>query len=1244
MDEDPRMLDRRDGEAARSRQETADLAAATDRPLPERSPEHGLPPNSAITTWCEQSPVMAGILALDGTCLYANPTACAFAEIGLADVVGRPVWDTPWWQHSEEERERLKAAVAEAARGPVRLGSGHLAHDGSLRQVDMALWPLLGDDGSPAFLAVEGRDVTDLHEQARDLQRANDLLRAVIEAAPAAIVGLDLDGVVRSVWNPAAESILGWSADAAIGRTLPFIPTDVEARLELLRDWIGRGTALQGHEVTCRTQDGRHVDCGIYASPLRGQGGEAVGTVMVMLDLTERRAAEKALREKTDELDRYFTQALDLLCIADLDGRFRRVNREWEAVLGYPAGELEGARFLDFVHPDDMDATLSALARLRAQEEVLDFTNRYRAKDGSYRWVEWRSFPAGDLVYSAARDVTERRQVEEALHASRAFLDTVIENSPNSMWISDERGTMIRMNQACRDLLHITDEEVVGKYNLFQDSVVEQQGAMHHIRRVFEEGRPVRFMLHWDGAQLRPLALPDAADVVVDVSIAPVVGAGGHVTNAIVQHYDLSERVRAERAREALYRRLRMRSECSDSLVHATDQSALVSAICESVTRTGRYRLAWVGFAEGADARSIRPAAQAGVDAGYVAEVYGRPDAELGAGDPVLQALAAGRPFIVEVPDVAEGGVPWRDAALRRGCRAACILPLLTDGAVLGVLSVYAASPDQLGGDEVAHLEQIAADLAYGIVALRTRADHARATEQLRASEERFRRLVQNSSDMVTVADEQCAVLFTGGAVERILGFRAEEFIGTVGMDLVHPEDAAQVAAAFTSVVAHPGATQRSEYRYRHRDGHYVWLETVGANLIGVPGIDGIVMNSRDVTERRAAEQERRDLQDRLQQAMKMEAVGRLAGGVAHDFNNLLTVILGNVDLARMDPSATDTIRLKLEPVSRAAGSATALTRQLLAFSRRQVVEPKVLDLNDLVDGLKTMLARLIGEDVEMTFTPSPELLSVSVDPSQFEQVLVNLAVNARDAMPRGGRLAIETQNVDLDEAFCARHPRLGPGPHARLVVRDTGLGMSEEVKQHLFEPFYTTKPKGRGTGLGMATIFGVVEQAGGAIDVLSEVGQGTTVSIYLPAASTPPDVAGADDADGPPHGTETVLLAEDDEHVRGLTTCFLEQLGYQVLVAVNGADALTQAQAHNGPIDLLLTDVVMPGMNGRELADRLTDQHPETKVLFSSGYTGDVMLHHGVADESVHFIAKPFTMQALAAKVRAAIDDPPPA
>jgi two-component system cell cycle sensor histidine kinase/response regulator CckA len=383
----------------------------------------------------------------------------------------------------------------------------------------------------------------------------------------------------------------------------------------------------------------------------------------------------------------------------------------------------------------------------------------------------------------------------------------------------------------------------------------------------------------------------------------------------------------------------------------------------------------------------------------------------------------------------------------------------------------------------------------------------------------------------------------------------------------------------------------------------------------------------------------RASLEEQLRQSQKLEAIGRLAGGIAHDFNNILTAIMGYSALLQAGLHEKDPARQEIEEIKKAVRRASSLIQQLLAFSRRQVLQLKVLDLNTVVMNIQQLLQRLIGEDIELVILPTPALRHVKADPGQIEQVLMNLALNARDAMPQGGKLTIETANVTVDEAFARRH-LISPGPYAMLSVTDTGSGMDADIQAHIFEPFFTTKEPGKGTGLGLATVYGIVKQSGGSVFVYSEPGRGATCKIYLPLVDEPlTPLEASKPIIEPVHGTETILLVEDEESVRELVSKVLQRNGYTILEARHGEEAVELCDKHVGDIHLLVTDVVMPRMSGREVAEKLLPTRPKMKVLYLSGYTDDEVVRHGVLESMTAFLQKPFTPDALARKVRDVLD-----
>ena len=632
-------------------------------------------------------------------------------------------------------------------------------------------------------------------------------------------------------------------------------------------------------------------------------------------------------------------------------------------------------------------------------------------------------------------------------------------------------------------------------------------------------------------------------------------------------------------------------------------------------------------------------------------------------------------------------------------------------------------------------------------------------TDQLRASERRFRALIENSSDGIALISASGIVQYISPSASRIVGRRAEEREGRSFTEFVHYDDQPALLAAFREVLAEHCASRRVEVRYKHSDGEWHLMEGTFTNRLEEPDIHAVVVNYRDVTEqmravvalresetrfRQMAEHineaffvvdletrsaiyvspgwseiwgrpvadgydaeiwfqaihpddqaamaasqvavargeksesefrvvrpdgttrwvrgrafpvrnadgrvyrmvgvavdvtELRNAQEKFTQAQKMEAVGRLAGGVAHDFNNLLTVILTDTEVVRSSlPAGSEEAELLAE-VRRAGESAVGLTRQLLAFSRKQLVEPTVFNLNDAVTDISKMLRRLIGEDVRLETKLVGGNASIRADRGQIEQVLTNLAVNARDAMPQGGSLTLETKVVRIDESLRESIPELPVGEYIVLAVSDTGNGMSEETRAHAFEPFFTTKGLGKGTGLGLATCHGIVKQSGGHVTLYSEVGVGTTFRIYLPRVAAAAEAVEAAVAPTTPKGNETILVVEDDPGVRRVGARLLRAQGYRVLEAEDAVAAQHVLREHTGVIDLLFTDVVLPGVGGRELAERVRDARPSVKVLFTSGYTDDVILRHQLISHDVAILQKPYSQSTLSQKVRAVLD-----
>jgi PAS domain S-box-containing protein len=512
--------------------------------------------------------------------------------------------------------------------------------------------------------------------------------------------------------------------------------------------------------------------------------------------------------------------------------------------------------------------------------------------------------------------------------------------------------------------------------------------------------------------------------------------------------------------------------------------------------------------------------------------------------------------------------------------------------------------------------------------------DQRLAQEQLRRREECFRLLIENAPDMIHVVDNQGLLRFQSPSAEQILGYTQEERLGRSVFDLVHPDDLAAARAALGQAVAQPGQSVRVECRLRHKNGQWRLLQVVGRSLPEQADEGFIVLNSRDVTDQRR-------LEEQFRQSQKMEAIGQLAGGVAHDFNNVLTAIIMQSELLDMDEQLSPKTKDGLRQIRAATERAANLTRQLLLFSRRQVMQPRDVDLNEVVTNLARMLQRIIGEDVRLQLHLNPMPLWTHADPSMLDQVLMNLAVNARDAMPEGGQLRIETLTRTVDEMLARQHGDILPGDYVGLRVTDTGCGIAPEHLACIFEPFFTTKEPGKGTGLGLATVLGIIKQHGGWIEVESQVGRGTTFEGYLPALSRPAAAEAAARAVArPPGGTETILLVEDDETVRLMTRAVLERHGYQVIEAPDGLAVLECWEQHRTKVALLLTDMVMPrGISGRELARRLQADRTDLKVLYMTGYSAELAGRELIPQPGQNFLQKPFQADVLLAAVRRCLD-----
>jgi two-component system, cell cycle sensor histidine kinase and response regulator CckA len=780
----------------------------------------------------------------------------------------------------------------------------------------------------------------------------------------------------------------------------------------------------------------------------------------------------------------------------------------------------------------------------------------------------------------------------------KAYLDQLVECAPEAITILDTTHRVMRVNPEFVRMFGFATEEVLGKF--LSDLIVplERTAESDWIQEAVENGQKVALETK---RQRKDGTLLD-----VSVSCAPVL-VGQKQVGICVLYRDIEEHKRAQALSSALYRI----AERTSSASHLQGFYASIHNIVGELMNARNFYIALydsatqlLTFPHFVDEQDPTPAPKR-LGRGLTEYVL-RTGESLLATPEVFEELRAHG----EVELIGSPSLDWMGVPLRAGNQT------------FGVLVVQSYHEDvRFGERDKEILTFVSQQLASAI-------DHKRHEEALRHSEARYRSLVQSAVYGIYRANTDGKFLDVNPALIHMLGYdSAEEVVKLDPQREVFLEPAAH--AHLMQEFQRTGKLDSAEVRWKRKDGDPITVRLSGRSAAAVDECDAALeIIAEDITERRA-------LEDQFRQAQKMEAVGRLAGGVAHDFNNLLMVVSGYTEVMLEELGEENPLLPKVQAIQQAADRATTLTRQLLAFSRKQLLELKVVDVNAIVADMERLLRPLIGENIDLTTRLTPNVGHTRADAGQLEQVIMNLVVNAKDAMPTGGRILIQTSEEELD-AVRREHSLIQPGSYILLSVSDTGAGMDKETQSRIFEPFFTTKEKGKGTGLGLSTVYGIVKQSGGYIFAHSEPGSGTAFRIYLPKVASPAGQPGASHhQQTPTGGSETVLLVEDEESVRELVRETLQSKGYTVMEASDGINGMKAAETYDGKIDILITDVVMPGMSGRELAQRVAASRPTIKVLYLSGYTEDAIIHEGVLDPGTAFLQKPFTLQALARKVR---------
>src|SRR5438128_587086 len=944
--------------------------------------------------------------------------------------------------------------------------------------------------------------------------------------------------------------------------------------------------------------------------------------------MTTAKPAAPVARDADAELEALFAAIDDVILVLDAEGRYVKIAPTNPSLLYRPAAELLGKTLREVFDPAQAEQFMEYIRTAVATRTTVHFEYSLPIA-GREVWFSGAISPMSrDQVVLVGRDITDRKRAAERLRASEQRFRALVEHSSDVITLLGPDGTVIYASPSTQPVLGYGATENVGRSAFELVHPDDRADALELFGELMQ--RPGHLVktglraLHKDGRWRRLEA------VGVNRLDAPAIHA------IVVTYRDITGRQRTERdLRETL------------SLLNATFESTtdgiLVVDLAGHIISFNRiFTELWRipdSILEAKDsAQTLAFVLEQVVDpAGFlnkIRELYARPDASS------FDVLTFKDGRIYErfsQPQRIAGksvGRVWTFRDVTDAKRAELIgpasidwvgVPLKIGDRTIGVLVAQTYTPGVRYRDTEKHVLQfVSTQIAMAI-------ERKRTEEQLHESERKYRLLFETNPEPMFVYDfETLRILAVNGAAVARYGHTESEFLQLTLRDICPPEEQGRLDE---ELARRPDdAAVRAGVRHWTKQGQRFDVDLVARPLEFANRHARLVL-ARDVSAQR-------QLEEQLRQSQKMEAVGQLAGGIAHDFNNLLTAILGSTQLLLHNTPPGDARREDAEEIRHAGLRAAELTRQLLAFSRRQVLAPKVLDVNAVVANMDRMLRRLLGEDVELATSRDPAAGTVNADPGQLEQVLLNLAVNARDAMPGGGRLSIGTTRVTLREEHVERRHRMPAGDYVCLAVADTGVGMDATTQAHLFEPFFTTKEVGKGTGLGLATVYGIVKQSGGYIWVYSEAGHGTTVKIYLPrvpgVAESPVPAPEPQQVRG---GDETVLLVEDAAPVRTLARRSLEARGYRVLDAADGPSALELSARHAGGIDILVTDVVMPGMSGRELAERLAPARPSMKVLYTSGYTDDAMVRQGVLNAGVAFLQKPFVPDTLARKVREVLD-----
>ena len=1076
--------------------------------------------------------------------------------------------------------------------------------DGTVFPVELRTYLIKDESGNPASMWAIVRDITEKKNITQKLEKAlaessatSNYLNSIINAVADPIFVKDRQH--RWVFlNNAYCALKGRSRDELLGKSIYDVDPKAEADVMWQDDEAVFNTGAEHVREGKRTDSKGNVHFTVTKKTLfkNDRGGEFI--VGVVRDITERKHTEDTLRASEERFSLAMDATKDGLWDWNVKTGTVYYSPGYIAMLGYASGEFPGhvSSWTDLIHPEDKEFVFKTnMDCIENRRDDFEIEFRMRAKSGEWRWMLGRgksvfrdnSGQATQIV-GTHTDISGRKHTETQLKESLSIKRATLESTADGILVVNKQAKVADYNNKLMelwnippDLLEQKDDNQLLQY--ISGQLLYPEVFVKKVRELYNNPDADDFdeIPFKDGRIFECYSIPHRLE--------------GKSIGRVWSFRDITKRKRAEEALHESEERYKALFDRSLDCVFLIDfEGHFLDANQASLDLVGYRR----------------------------EDILELTFVQLLAADQYMLAIQT----IDEIKATGHQKSPTEFQLRRKDGR--------------NVFVETQASLIYRDGKPYA-IQGIARDIT----------DRKRAEEALRTERQHLIDIIDFLPDATFVINTERQVVAWNRAAESMTGVHRNELLGKGDYAYAEPFFGERFPVLIDFLDT-PDDVREKSYKYIRRSGSMIYAESFiqrlnggrGMHLWGVaaPLYDrngnrtGSIGVTRDVTDYKLAEEEKIQLQAQLLQAQKIESVGRLAGGVAHDFNNMLSAILGHAELAMHKCTPSDPIHADLKVIEQSAVRSGDLTRQLLAFARKQAVVPKVLDMNDTVSGMLKMLRRLIGEDIDLIWKPGASVWPVRIDPSQIDQILANLCVNARDAIAGVGKLAIETRNAVVDQAACASHPGFLPGDYVMLTVNDDGCGMDKDVLDHIFEPFFTTKEVGKGTGLGLAMVYGIVKQNDGYIDVVSDSDKGSTFKIYLPrfAGNIDEPLASGDEEMPRGHG-ETVLLVEDEALILNANRAILEALGYTVVTASTPGEALRQAKAHAGEIQLLLTDVVMPEMNGRDLAKVLGEIIPGLKCLFSSGYTADIIARRGVLDEGVHFLQKPFSMKDLAAKIR---------